>query len=73
MDISYQEIQFECPNCGYVTEVLLRQVMAEETILCPGCYIEIQLVDEGGSFRRAQSEIDEAFTGLQRTLRRLRR
>ena len=71
VDISYQSVQFECPKCNYVIEVLLRQVMAEETVLCPGCYVEIQLQDEGGSVRRSGPDIDSALSDLKRQLRRL--
>lgn len=73
MDISYQAIELECPSCGYTIEVLLKQVMTEEAVLCPGCYAEIQLVDEGNSVRRVQSELDEALGSLERQLRRFGR
>jgi Zn finger protein HypA/HybF involved in hydrogenase expression len=73
MDISYQAIELACPNCHYTVEVLLKQVMAEEKTLCPGCYAEIQLVDEGGSARQAQAEIDQALADLERQLRRFGR
>jgi hypothetical protein len=73
MDLSYEVVECECPNCGYILEVLLKQVMAEEAVLCAGCYAEVQLVDEGGSARRAQADIDEAMADLERQLRRLGR
>lgn len=68
MDISYESIEFECPNCGFVNETLVKQVVAEETVVCPGCYAEIHLVDDGGSVRRAQSDIDGALRDLEHTL-----
>jgi peptide subunit release factor 1 (eRF1) len=73
MDISYQVVDLECPSCRYAVEVLVKQVIAEEKVLCPGCYAEIQLVDEGGSARRVQSKIDEALASLERQLRRFGR
>jgi hypothetical protein len=73
MDISYQVVDLECPNCTFVIEVLLKQVMAEEAVLCPGCLEEIQLIDEGGSARHAQSEIERALADLTRQFRRFGR
>ena len=73
MDISFQAVEIECPQCNYVIEVLLKQVMAEETVLCPGCHAEIQLVDEGGSARQAEADLDAALSDLERQLRRLGR
>lgn len=73
MDISFQAVEIECPQCNHVIEVLLKQVMAEETVLCPGCYSEIQLVDEGGSLKQAQADLDAALSDLERQLRRLGR
>jgi len=73
VDISFQAVEIECPQCNHVIEVLLKQVMAEETVLCPGCYAEIQLVDEGGSLKQAQADLDAALSDLERQLRRLGR
>jgi len=73
MDISYQVVNLECPNCTFVIEVLLKQVIAEEAVLCPGCLKEIQLIDEGGSARRVQSEIERALADLTRQFRRFGR
>jgi uncharacterized Zn finger protein len=61
MDISNFLISIQCPNCSFEVEVLLKQVIAEEVILCPGCTKEIKLVDENGSASRAQVEINEAL------------
>jgi hypothetical protein len=73
MDLSYQVVQLEGPACHFAIEVLLKQAVAEETILCPGCYAEIQLVDEGGSTRRAQGEIEHTLSDFERQIRRLGR
>ena len=56
LDLSYLEVDIECPNCGYVTTVLYKQVMAEETIICNGCLREIHLIDEGNSLKHAERE-----------------
>jgi peptide subunit release factor 1 (eRF1) len=69
MDLSYHVVELECPACQYAIEVLLKQVMAEEIVLCPGCYAEIHLVDEGGSTRKAQGALEEALSELERQLK----
>lgn len=66
IDLSYQPIELECPQCGYHLDLLLKQVMAEEIVLCPGCLCDIQLIDESGSTQRAQREINEALNNLKK-------
>jgi Zn finger protein HypA/HybF involved in hydrogenase expression len=73
MDISYKPLDVECPSCSFVIQIVLKQVLAAERILCPGCYSEIQLVDEGSTLKQAQSEIDDALSDLQTRFRRLGR
>jgi len=73
MDLAFDIVELECPGCSYAIEVLLKQIMVEETILCPGCYAEIQLIDEGGSTRKAQSEVEQALSDLERQIRRFGR
>jgi hypothetical protein len=69
MDISNIPIRIQCPNCSFEVEVLLKQVIAEEIILCPGCTKEIKLVDKDGSASRAQGEINEALEDFGRKLK----
>lgn len=66
MDISTFPVKIPCPSCSFEIEVLLKQVIAEEVILCPGCMKEIKLVDENGSAKRAQSRINEALEDFGR-------
>jgi hypothetical protein len=61
MDISNLQVSIQCPNCSFEVEVLLKQVIAEEVILCPSCTNEIQLIDENGSASRAQVELNEVL------------
>lgn len=66
MDISFQVINLGCPVCQFTFEVLLKQIINEELIVCPGCLSEIQLVDEGGEINRAQQEMEEVIDGLRK-------
>jgi endogenous inhibitor of DNA gyrase (YacG/DUF329 family) len=72
IDILSHSVTITCPNCSFEIEVLLKQVKSEESIICPGCSKDIQLVDEGGSVSRAQTEINEALEGFGRQLSRIR-
>jgi hypothetical protein len=58
MDLSNQIITIECPNCRFSIEILLKQVMAEEPIICPGCLQDIKLTDEGSSTQHAQRDLN---------------
>ena len=69
MDISNVLVKIPCPVCSFEIEALLKQVIAEELILCPGCTKEIKLVDNNGSVSRAQAEIDNAFEEFGRQLK----
>ncbi len=52
MNISSSPIKIHhCPNCLFEIEVLLKQVVAEELILCPGRTKEIKLIDEDVLYR----------------------
>jgi peptide subunit release factor 1 (eRF1) len=73
LDLSFDIVELKCPGCSYAIEVLLKQIMVEETILCPGCYAEIQLVDEGSFARQVQAEIREALAALERASKRFER
>lgn len=73
IDISYHVVEFECPKCSFTIEVLLKQIAAEEIVLCPGCLENIQLIDEGGSTRWAQRKIDESLADFEKQLRKFGR
>jgi hypothetical protein len=73
MNIPYQVVDLECPNCGFLMQVLLKQVIAEETVLCLGCLEEVQLIDEGGSVGDAQRETERVLADLARRLERFGR
>ena len=64
MDFSYLSIDLVCPKCGFSIEILYRQITAEETIICLGCLEEIQLVDDGGSGRRLESDLNDGLDQL---------
>jgi hypothetical protein len=63
--LSYLSVELNCPNCNFAIDILVKQIMAEEIILCPGCLTEIQLVDVGRASHRAQRDINEALGKLQ--------
>jgi hypothetical protein len=60
-DFLFQVVDITCPDCSFTNEVLLGQVTSEETIICLGCRIEIQLRDEDGSVRRAEEELRQVL------------
>ena len=73
LDISHSIIEYKCPKCSWPIEVLLKQAIAEEIVICPNCLIDIQLVDKDGSCGRAQNDIDEALDDFKREIERFGR
>jgi hypothetical protein len=65
MELSRLPIELECPTCGFTIDVLLQQLIAKETIICPGRLEEIHLVDEGGSSRRAEQQLNNELDQLR--------
>lgn len=57
-DMSYNSVTVECPNCQFQIDILIKQVIAEETIICPGCLQDVKLIDEGSSARHINEEIN---------------
>lgn len=66
MNLSYLNVDLICPMCGFTISVILKQVIAEETILCSGCLEEIQLIDDGGSSQRAERDINDGLDQFRR-------
>jgi peptide subunit release factor 1 (eRF1) len=71
-DFLYKVMDITCPECGFVTEVTLSQVVAEETVICLGCRSEIQLCDEGGSVGHTERELRQLLQKLQLVSNRIK-
>jgi hypothetical protein len=63
IDIGNVKANIKCPNpkCGFKNEVLLRQIKAEETIICSGCKGSIHLVNYMHSYEEAENEFKKAL------------
>lgn len=55
----YEVTDIECPNCGYDIKVLIKQIVFEEMIICPGCLKEIQLIDENSALKGTLRSFEE--------------
>lgn len=69
-DISYHSVTIDCPNCQFQIDILIKQVIAEETIICPGCLSDIHFIDEGSSAVHANQEINNSFDDLTKSIRK---
>jgi transcription elongation factor Elf1 len=67
-DLGNQPASVECPHCGAAIEVVVNQVVAEETVVCPNCQAEVQLKDKRGAVSRAESEAAQALEKLQQAV-----
>jgi uncharacterized Zn finger protein (UPF0148 family) len=73
LDLDNLFLSAPCPNCGYEFEFTFLQVRLQETVICPCCKRNIQLVDEGVSTEIGKRQIDEAMSEFERSLERLNR
>ena len=71
LDISKQEVKFDCPECGVSNTVTLKQVADEETVKCSGCGKNINLTDKDGSTKKAISSVEKSFEDLENTIKKL--
>lgn len=72
-DMSYNSVTIECPNCQFQIDILIKQVIAGETIICPGCLQDIKLIDERSSFLHANQEINNALEYLAKSFQKFGR
>jgi hypothetical protein len=63
-------IPFRCPNCDYMIEAALAEVLAQSYCWCRGCRQRVRLVDVGGSVAASLAEVDQAVDGLRRAFPR---
>jgi transcription elongation factor Elf1 len=72
IDIGKQKISNNCPACGKVYTVTIKQVADQATVKCL-CGQQIQLRDSGGSAKKAVRDINKAALDLERAFKRLGR
>lgn len=72
-NISFNSITIDCPNCQFQIDILIKQVVAEETIICPGCLQDIKLVDAGGSSQHSIRDVNNALEDLSKSIRKFGR
>lgn len=68
IDIGNIEASITCQKCGCDNNVLLRQIKAEETIICSGCKGSIRLVNYMHSYEEAENEINKALEDAKTTI-----
>lgn len=70
MDFSGAQINFPCPECGFLNEATLGDVISGSSLICVGCLNTIQLVDEDSDTKRAVDEVSDSINELGGKLRR---
>ena len=69
--INYSWIEAPCPDCGFVNNVMFRQIRLEEKIICTGCHRTILLTDEHVSVEKSEREINKAIEKFKSQLKEL--
>ena len=63
--IEKQVIEFNCPECDFISQATIKQVKVQDVIICRGCKSNINLIDNLGSAKKAIHSITKAIDGLQ--------
>jgi Zn ribbon nucleic-acid-binding protein len=71
IDLNYNWIDFDCPNCHYQDQFQLLDVKTESTIFCNNCKIAIQLIDSNASAHTSIENINKAFNDLENLFKKL--
>ena len=58
------DIDVDCPECGYPMWVRRFEVVAQVGVLCPCCRTTVQLIDDRGSTRGLDREVEREVQGL---------
>jgi hypothetical protein len=69
LDLMGHPMEVPCPRCGYPVWVVLAEVAAGITVICPCCRVQIRLVDATGSVQVANAQVQEALDDLAKTLK----
>lgn len=71
LNLLRQPVDVPCPRCEYPVWGVWAEVAAQIRVICPCCRVGIRLVDETGSVQVSAIQIQEAFNGLEKTLKRM--
>jgi hypothetical protein len=71
INIDNQELDFQCPNCGFFNPFLFKQAPLRDVIICRGCKGNIHLDDNMNECRKASKSIRNALAGLENSLKNL--
>lgn len=64
-------ITFACPICEFENRCRLAAVARQESVLCRGCHVAIQLVDKDAGASRTFRRVSSAFHEIRRLIERL--
>lgn len=70
MDFEGAQIDFTCPDCGFINSATLGDAMNGSSIICVGCLRTIEFTDGEGSTKRAIDEVNQVLNDLGKVLRR---
>jgi hypothetical protein len=71
LDLMGHPMGVPCPQCEYLVWVVLAEVVAGITVICPCCRVQIRLVDATGSVQVVNAQVQEALDDLAKTLKRM--
>jgi hypothetical protein len=64
IDPSWQEIEFECPQCEFFNTAFVRNFTTRGVVICRGCKASISFDEVGDSLARTQRALNDAMSKL---------
>ncbi|MDG4795394.1 hypothetical protein [Micromonospora sp. WMMD1082] len=56
--ILHGDHEIDCPECGYQVWIRLSEVIAQCTVTCPCCRLQLRLLDVGGKMQTLGDTLD---------------
>lgn len=70
MDFDKAQIDFMCPDCGFMNSATIADAMNGASMICVGCLKTIQFSDGEGSTKRAVDEVNQTLNDIGKAFRR---
>ncbi len=71
INLDKEEIDFECPSCGFFNNFFLKQARLRDVIICRGCKTNIHLDDYLNEVRVSIRQIKKSLCGLENSFNNL--
>lgn len=71
LNLDKEEIDFECPSCGFYNDFSLKQARLRDVIICRGCKANIHLDDYMNEVRVSIRRLNKSLCDLENSFNNL--